>query len=259
MLAVSELPRLEGVDNFRDYGDYDAADGRRVHRGVLLRSAHHAQATDADLEALGGLDLAVVVDLRRKTERERSPSRRPARFRAALILNDEERPDSWLEHIHTSDLSPASFHDFLIGYYRQAVFDTCHFDIFGQYFRALAALERPILIHCAAGKDRTGILAALTHRLLGVAEGDLMTDYLATNAAARIEARAPLMGAYIRDLTGRTPSDEALRVTLGVHADYMHAAFQAITARMTLEDYFQNLLGVTSVLAEQIRGRLLTG
>ncbi|MDE2355743.1 MAG: tyrosine-protein phosphatase [Alphaproteobacteria bacterium] len=257
MRAVLEIPRLEGVDNFRDYGGYAVADGRRVRRGVLLRSANHHGATDADLEALAGLDLALVVDLRRRVERERAPSRRPEGFAAAVISSDEDRPDSWLEHVQTSDLSPGSFHDFLVGYYRDAVFEPCHHDLFARYFASLEEIKGPVLIHCAAGKDRTGILAALTHRLLGVAEDDLMQDYLATNQAARIEMRTPLMAAYIRDLTGRTPTDAALRVCLGVHADYLEAAFAAIEARMSLEAYFAEVLGVGPQRCEAIAARLL--
>jgi protein-tyrosine phosphatase len=61
----SRILPLEGVDNFRDYGDYQTAAGRRIHPGRLYRSANHAAATDADLEAIGALGLAVIVDLRR--------------------------------------------------------------------------------------------------------------------------------------------------------------------------------------------------
>ena len=60
---------LEGVDNFRDFGDYAPAAGRRVHPGRLYRSAHHGQATDADLAAIAALNIAVIVDLRRGEER----------------------------------------------------------------------------------------------------------------------------------------------------------------------------------------------
>ncbi len=71
---------LEGVGNFRDFGGYATGGGRRIRRGRLYRSAHHAQATDADLEAIAALELAAIVDLRRGEERERMPSRRHEGF-----------------------------------------------------------------------------------------------------------------------------------------------------------------------------------
>ena len=63
---------------------------------------------------------------------------------------------------------------------------------FRRYFQALAAAEGPVLIHCAAGKDRTGILAALTHHLVGVHADDIVADYLLTNDLLAIDRRIPL-------------------------------------------------------------------
>ena len=58
-------------------GDYRTAAGRRIRPGRLYRSANHAMATDADLDKIAALGLAVIVDLRRPEERRRTPSRRP--------------------------------------------------------------------------------------------------------------------------------------------------------------------------------------
>jgi protein-tyrosine phosphatase len=67
---------LEGIENFRDFGDYETVDGRRLKKGRLFRSASHGRATDADLEEIAKLDIALVVDLRRAGERARDPSKR---------------------------------------------------------------------------------------------------------------------------------------------------------------------------------------
>ena len=255
---MSALPILEGVDNFRDYGGYPTAHGRRLKRGRLLRSASHGRASDADLEAIASLGIAVVVDLRRRSERERDPSRRHPSFAAVLIENDEEGPDTWHAHIAGSDLSPASFRDFAMDYYRSAPFETRHIDLFRRYFEALERFEGPILIHCAAGKDRTGILAALTHHIAGVHPDDIVADYLLTNDAARIAKRAPLVAATIREATGRTPADEALRVALGVEAAYLETAFAQITARHGgLDAYLNDALGLSPERCGALAARLL--
>ena len=75
--------RFDAIDNFRDFGDY-AAGARRLKRGLLYRAANQAMATEADLEKLAGLNLSVIVDLRRANERERSPSRRWDGFAAEV-------------------------------------------------------------------------------------------------------------------------------------------------------------------------------
>ena len=122
---------LEGIDNFRDFGDYPTQGGGRLKRGRLYRSASHGRATDADLAAVDALGLAVVVDLRRPNERERDPSRRPNGFSAQVIANDlgAEEADSWHTHIRTSDLSVASFRAYMFDYYHRAPFELRHIDL----------------------------------------------------------------------------------------------------------------------------------
>jgi hypothetical protein len=76
--------RLDCIVNFRDFGGHDARDGRRVVWGRLFRSGHHAEATKADLASLAGLELGLIVDLRRPAERRRLPSRRSNPSRRGL-------------------------------------------------------------------------------------------------------------------------------------------------------------------------------
>jgi protein tyrosine/serine phosphatase len=255
---MSALPRLQGVDNFRDFGGYPTVYGRRLKRGRLLRSASHGRATEADLEALAALSIAVVVDLRRKSERERDPSRRHPEFSGAVIVNDQDGPDTWREHIRRSDLSAAAFRDYLINYYRAAPFESRHIDLFRRYFAALERTDGPVLIHCAAGKDRTGLLAALTHHLAGVHPDDILADYLMTNEAARIDERAPLMAAAILELTGRTPPEDAVRVALGVEAAYLETAFAEITAvHGGLDVYLNEVIGISPERAGALAARLM--
>jgi protein tyrosine/serine phosphatase len=249
---------LEGVDNFRDFGDYPVAGGRRLKKGVLYRSAGHSRATDGDLEALAALDLALVVDLRRNEEREREPSRRPPGFSGQVIENHHDVEDSWRNHIASNDLTPASFRAYLTDYYHQAVLDERHIDVFGRYFRALAQAEGPVLIHCAAGKDRTGILAALTHHLAGVHPDDITADYLLTNDVERMARRLPLVSEAIREISGRTPEPEAVLTVMAVEPAYLERAMTTIADHFGDTDaYLVEALGVTPSLREALHERLI--
>jgi protein tyrosine/serine phosphatase len=251
---------LEGVVNFRDYGDYATAAGARIQPGRLYRSAHHGRATDADLEAIAALGIAVVVDLRRPNERTREPSRRPAGF-AGKVIETALGPsddDPWWDFVRDSDLSEAAFRDYLTQYYRDAPFDERHLDTFSRYFAALGEAEGPVLIHCAAGKDRTGILAALTHHLIGVHDDDLIADYLLTNEAIGVEQRIPLMMQAIAEGAGREPSAAAVRVAMCVEAAYLEAALAAITAEHgAIDAYLTDALGVDAALRAKVEARLL--
>jgi len=254
------IVRLDGVGNFRDFGGYAASGGKRVRRGRLYRSAHHGQATDADLEAIAALELAAIVDLRRGEERERMPSRRHERFAGVVIENptNEAISDPWIEFVKGSDASADAFRGYLMDYMRAAPFEARHVDLFSRYFQALVEIDGPILIHCAAGKDRTGLLVALTHRLVGVGDDDVYADYLLTNTAARIEERMAMVAQMIAEQSGRTPTDQAVRTAMAVDAAYLVAAFEAIDAiNGDVDAYLCDVLGVDAAARASIEARLL--
>jgi len=260
MRAADRHLALEGVENFRDFGAYATADGRRVRRGLLWRSASHGRATDADLETIASLDLALIVDLRRRNERLRDPSRRHPLHAAEVIDNDlgDEAEDSWLAHIRRSDLSEASFRRYLFDYYRQAPFEPRHVDLFSRWFEALARIEGPALVHCAAGKDRTGVIVALTHSLLGVPPEAMTADYLLTNSPERFARRRPQLTAHIAEVAGRVPDEAVVEMAMSVDSAYLETALAAIAERCGgVARYLADRLGVDASRAAAIRERLL--
>ncbi len=258
--AADRYLALEGVENFRDFGGYPAADGRRVRRGLLWRSASHARATDADLDRIGRLDLAVIVDLRRRNERLRDPSRLPEPCAAEIIANDlgDEAEDSWLAHVRDFELTEASFRRYLVDYYRAAPFEPRHIDLFRRWFEALARIDGPALVHCAAGKDRTGVIVALTHHLLGVPPEAMVADYLLTNDPARIARRRPQLAAHMAEIAGRVPDEAVVTLAMSVDAHYLDIALAAIADRCGDPDrYLEGILGVGPERRAVIRDRLL--
>ena len=114
-----------------------------------------------------------------------------------------------------------------------------------------------MLIHCAAGKDRTGFLAALTHHLLGVHRDDMVEDYLLTNTAVDLVGRAPSIARQLHKMTGRVASDDAVVAFLGVEPAYLEAAFAEVEARHgSLDAYLAQALGVDAALRARIEARL---
>ena len=183
-----------------------------------------------------------------------------------VIVNDDTRPDieSWTEFLKTSDLTGESFHGHSMRFYANALFEPHYADVFTRYFDALAKQpeeggDRPMLVHCMGGKDRTGMLCALTHTLLGVHKDDVIADFLLTNDEARFEREGPYFQAFIQEELGRAPTLEALRVAMGVEAAWLEAAFaSAIEKCGSVEGYLEKGLGVNAAKREAIEARLLT-
>jgi protein tyrosine/serine phosphatase len=256
---TERLRRFEAIDNFRDFGDYAGVAGRHVRPGRLFRSAHQARATEADLAALAELDLGVVVDLRRPSERRGQPSRRPEGFAAQLIesAHDDGGEAPHMTFLKTADLTEESGRTFMTDTYRRLPFEASHIDLFRRYFEALAESDRPVLIHCAAGKDRTGLLAALTHHLLGVGHDDLMADYLLTNTAVDLDGQAGFIAERLKTMTGRTGSHAAVVAFLGVAPEFMDAALaEMTTAHGSVDGYLAEALGVDTARRDRILERL---
>lgn len=254
------VPAFQSLDNFRDFGGYPATDGRGVLSGRLFRSAHHADLTETDLASLGGLGLGTVVDLRRPVERERQPSRRPAAATCAVLDNALDRTGeaSHITFLKTQDLTADSGRRFMARTYAEMPFAPAHLDLFARYFDTLARTDASVLIHCTAGKDRTGLLVALTHHLLGVHRDDTLADYLLTNTAVNLFERAPAIAGWIESMSGRRPSAEAVVAFLGVEPMFLESAFAAIDARHgDLDAYLEHALGVTPDKRAAIRARLV--
>ncbi len=252
------LLSFESIENFRDYGGYDGADGP-VARGLLYRSAQHSRASEQDLNAVAQLNLSTIVDLRRSSEREKDPSRLPQGWDGRMITSDlgGEGVAPHIRFLMEEDLTPDSGRRYMAGTYARMPYEPAHIVLFKAHFKALAEGQGASLIHCAAGKDRTGLLAALTHKVLGVSGDDLLADYLATNSAVRLEERADKFAEWLYRRTGKRASNDAVVAFFGVEPDFLNGAWQAMAqSHGSVTAYMEQVLGVDAVMTLAIRQRL---
>src|SRR5690606_20696213 len=121
-----------------------------------------------------------VVDLRRSSERAKQPDRLPQGWAGRMVTTDlgGEGEAPHIQFLKTQPLTEDSGRRYMGQTYERMPFEPSHVALFRDYFDALASSNEAVLVHCAAGKDRTGLLVALTHSLMGVHDVDLMADYL---------------------------------------------------------------------------------
>lgn len=175
---------LEGGCNFRDIGGYPAADGRTIRWGHVFRAGVLSYFSDTDLKKLSQLDVQAICDLRMADEREREPTKWPGGRIEALFFDDEDIApgDPGLSRVEPTVTGMRAA---MIAVYR--AFPRWMENRLRGLFRCLEQGRAPLVIHCAAGKDRTGIAVAILLSALGVSRDIVIEDYLLTNEAINYE------------------------------------------------------------------------
>ncbi|WP_176473425.1 tyrosine-protein phosphatase [Sphingopyxis sp. GW247-27LB] len=258
MLADRVLP-LSGVHNFRDYGGYAVEGGGRLRDGILWRSAHHAEAADDDLTAIDGLGIETIIDLRGDDEREMHPCRRSENF-AGRVLFAGGATAGLAPHLQAAvgAIDAATARARMIDTYAGMPYRPALVATLRLYLAALAEYDAPSLVHCVAGKDRTGFAVAIVHRLLGVHEDDLMHDYLLTNTAGKVEERVAQGAAHIRARYGSEIQDEAVRAIMSVNPVYLDAALATVRRdHGDIPGYAEAVLNFTPEMREAMIDRLV--
>ncbi len=249
---------LHGVHNFRDYGGYSGAEHRMVKRGLLWRSAQHGDASEADLTAIGALGLVTVIDLRGPSERDAKPCRRPAGFSGQVFTYPDETAGLAL-HTEAADgvVTAAEARAAMLRLYEGIAFRPNLVAMIRTYFEVLCRAEGPSLVHCVAGKDRTGLAVALAHHVLGVRREVIVEDYLLTNTAGNIDARIAAGADQIQARYGGI-DEAAIRTLMGVEASFLDTALAAVEARHgSIDGYLDAIIGLDAARRTALREQYL--
>jgi len=258
--AALAMP-LRGLPNFRDFGGYPTADGRRVREGVLFRSQAFGGATEQDLEFLANLDIRLVCDLRSEFERDTAQDRWPAGAPPSR-LNLDIRNDARAGHHELVDTirkepNPSGVHRGMMLIYRGM--PAAFAQVLPQLFAHLLEPDNlPVVIHCHAGKDRTGFICAVILAALGVPHREILADYLLTaERIDRMRLSVDLVKTF-SDFVGVPLTAEALQVALDVRSEYLDAALQTLEAEYGgMDGYLRHVAKLESADLDRLRGILL--
>jgi len=256
LLLAERRLALQGAPNFRDFGGYTTRNGRRVRWGQLYRSGHLNALTESDLDATATLDIGLICDFRDALESAQTPNRYAAHHRprienlpimpgsAANIFASHGSADTDNADDKMARIMIAVNRDLALGQQ----------EAYRKLFALLVEHDTGVLIHCAAGKDRTGFGAALIHAALGVPEETIMHDYLLTRRYFPIEREMDV----VRRKYGLDLSAEAMRPMLEVREEYLRAALDAVHEQYgSLDTYIREALHVDEPMLRELRARLL--
>lgn len=234
ILADKHLPMTGGY-NFRDLGGLKTRDGRYVKWGKVFRSDDLSKLTDADLYYLSSIPIASIVDFRTKNEISSAPDKTPPTMKGYYELN-----------ISPGNLNLKSMEDVqrtiatlgvdgvMKSMNEQLSTDSVCSNQYREYFKLLQSeADTPLMFHCSAGKDRTGMGAALFLLALGVDEATIMDDYLLSNT-------------YLADKYARViEQNPRLKSMFTVKSEYLQAGIDQIKKdHGSVENFLVNILNV---------------
>jgi protein-tyrosine phosphatase len=258
---------LANATNARDLGGYLTVGGWRVRRGVLYRANALNRLTDGDLEAVGRLGLACVVDFRHRHEIEligpdRFPPTPPGKVVSLPLFDPEHDVFTTVSAMLTGRAGdqPAVLRrdgvasEAMLELYRWFVTSRMARETFGAALRLIATPGTlPLLFHCTAGKDRTGWLAALVLSALGVDREVVVEDYLRTN-----EHNAPGRAYILASLADRLDDPALILPLLEARREYLETGLSEIDRRYgDLGGYLRDGLGLEKDVLTALRSALL--
>jgi protein-tyrosine phosphatase len=254
-------PLLAGAPNFRSVPPLPAAGGRRLRARRLFRSDALHRLTETDLQRLAALRIGTVLDLRRDDERAAAPSRWPSDAVPETRVFDglpdalqAVRAGGWRVQLEDPGFDAEQARRWLADTYARmpVALAPAVRDAIGR----LAAGDAPVLVHCTAGKDRTGFVCAMVLRALEVPHDAILEDYL--ESARRRPPQA--LARVLIEMSGIPASPRALgaiETIAGVRPEFLDAALAAVDREFgSVADYLRDC-GMDAGVREALHARLL--
>jgi protein-tyrosine phosphatase len=259
-LAGDHALGLAGAPNFRDLGGYRTASGGTVKRGIVFRSSKLAALTPVDWARVRTLGIGHVYDLRTVEERRAEPDNWPAPAPAAY---GSPKPDmsASIAAMKRAGGDPAKVRAVIRHVY--AAMPTLYAPEYSAFFHGLADGDQPVVVHCTAGKDRTGVASALLLTALGVPRATVVGDYQLTE---RLLPQAPMQtsgkpGAPVGGNGAATLLAMPAATQKAMWAAdpvYIAAALDAVTRRYgSIDGYMRKALGLSDAEIRRLRRRLI--
>lgn len=238
--------QLEIAYNVRHLGGYPTISGQQTTAGDLIRSGGLHELTDAGQAALGALGVGTVVDFRSAVEHETYPTPDLSAYDITVIEASVFEVDASPGALARQDRYPG-----LAAIYRG--FLTEGLDAYRTFFETVATASDPVLFHCAIGKDRTGVAAALLLELAGVPDEHIIKDYVRSNVEL-----APIVEERVDRFEKRGIPAEIGRLMMTAPPREMELTLDFLRDRWGSAAGYLGALGLSSATIAAVRSRMLS-
>ncbi len=234
---------LQGQSNFRDLGGYQTEDNKTVKWGCLFRSGQLSNLTALDLDYLSSLPLTTIVDFRSEEESEEQKTLLPKTVTNEILLPitpGNLSKNQVMQIVQEGDIGLAT--KFLVDINEQLVLHNQ--SQYKAFFKEVECSEAPLMFNCTAGKDRTGLAAALLLSALGVNQHTVIEDYLLTNQYVNLDIQR-----IQKQFNLETQQAETLLTLFTVQEQFLDKALNTIEEYYTsVEQYLTEILEVDIAL-----------
>jgi protein-tyrosine phosphatase len=246
---------LKTAVNLRDIGGYPAANGSRIKWGLIYRSGTLYDLSDDDAAALAERGIKLICDFRSEHESSAAPDD-AAKFGARYEPMPLEADHSSMRRLRVAMFQPLKLRELMRESYNELMLER-NAPLIGRFLRLIAEDGNlPVLFHCTAGKDRTGMAAMILMSLLGVPDEVISADYSLSNAFH--ERFRVYVGDAIKKLRWLGMNVDDLYPLLIADPELMRGALESVRQRYgSVESYVINRCGVDAATISKLRELLL--
>lgn len=255
-LKPGECLPFEKCDNFRELGGYKGYSEKTVKHGVFYRAPALCQVkTENDVKLFNSLGIKHIFDFRSGFERSAHPdpvftgaTYHP--IAATLTKSGEEMNFDLPSILNSGEKGVNEMLQSVSDGYKILPFKN---PAYVNMFEKIAKHETPIVFHCTAGKDRTGVAAALILLMLGVSENDVFADYMLTNES-RKESISVLINSYGHLIADAFEAEKFIKMIAGVEAYNLQLSLDEVKKQYSsYESYFNREYGINEEKLQALR------
>lgn len=242
--------------NFRELAGFSDTAGRTLKPGLIYRSGVIDGRDPAAMQRFTELGVQLCCDLRSAGERDRQPNPCPRVLALEVAADIRTLSPEAFSRLRTERSADAAM-DLMRFVYRQ--FPQSCAPVLRRLFEELVGVDTlPILVHCTAGKDRTGFVIAMLLAALDVDRAQYLGDYLRSTDFAERPELAGRISVLVDELTGMASTPEMVRALAGVDPSYLQAAIEQIErSHGSIDAYLVSAAGLDARLRARLRERLL--